>query len=88
MIGIHYSRNPAKDKRKPGEMIEELSPADRELLEEAIAEDFSKHRMDEVLKFQLEQPYTPGRRGRLGKYLDEEKVKAERLKHNPNEKHK
>ena len=73
--GWMMSGHPKKhDHRKPGEKILNLSPEDRELLKEVTKKDLDV-RVDYVT---LETFRTPGRKGRLGRHLEEERAQHAR----------
>ena len=58
------------NQQKPGEYITSLSEEERQELSKVTPEDFN-HRIDEAV-FMMGR--TPGRKGRLGKHLEEERM--------------
>jgi hypothetical protein len=59
---------------KPGALIESLSPEEHTELEKLTVDNIN-HRVDAAIPF-IET--APGRKGRLGKHLEEQRIKYER----------
>lgn len=71
LLDYHSRSKHGTDDRKPGELITNLSQEERNIIQQVTSKDFD-HRVDEALKYDIVPGTNLTRRGRLGKYIDEQ----------------